>query len=48
MENILDDPISINGFSADVKLVDLRVSSTWFVDYVNHIVGKLILPHFTY
>jgi hypothetical protein len=53
MENLPVDPTPINDSFAYEQLANInvssaRISSPWFVDYANFIVGKVIPPHFTY
>ena len=53
MENIPVDPTPINDSFANEQLANInvssaRISSPWFADYANVIVGKVIPPHFTF
>jgi hypothetical protein len=51
MENIPIDPISINdSFSneqlANINVSSVRIASSWFADYANFLVGKVMPPQF--
>jgi hypothetical protein len=53
MENILNDPTSINDIFANKQLANInlssaRIASPRFTDYANFIIGKVMPPHFTY
>ena len=50
LENILDDPQSINDSFLDEELAAINFShnTPWFADYANYIVAKYIPPSFTY
>ena len=50
MENVLDDPLPIDGSFPDeqVAAINTSRSAPWYVDYANYIVAKYISPSFTY
>ena len=50
LENILDDPQSINDSVPDEQLATIGVSynTPWYADYANYIVAKYLPPSFIY
>ena len=50
LENVLDDPLSIDDSFPGEQLVVINASRTspWYADYANYIVAKFIPPSFTY
>ena len=49
MENVLDDPLSIDDSFHDEQLAIINSScnSPWYADYANYIVAKYISPSLT-
>ena len=50
LENVLDDPLSIDDSFPDEQLAAINVShnTPWYVDYANYIVARYLPPSFTY
>ena len=50
LENVLDDPLSIDDSFHDEQLAVINASHTapWYAYYANYIVAKYIPPSFTY
>jgi hypothetical protein len=48
MEIIPNDPIPIDDYFSNKQLASIKFESSWFANYTNFIVAKVIPPNYTY